>query len=89
MRETDELDALLKRRMTVWQVIASVILLGSLGCGKSDPPQARPPEVEVVQVEQKDVPISQEWVGTLDDMVNAQIRPQVTGDLLRRHYAFD
>jgi multidrug efflux pump subunit AcrA (membrane-fusion protein) len=85
MRETDELDALVKRRMTVWQVIASVILLGSLGCGKSDPPQARPPEVEVVQVEQKDVPISQEWVGTLDDMVNAQIRPQVTGYLLRRH----
>src|SRR5437870_10703092 len=69
-----------------WQVIATVILLGSVGCGKSDQPQARPPEVEVVQVEQKDVPIWNEWVGTLDGLVNAQIRPQVTGYLLRQTY---
>src|SRR6059058_5110753 len=69
-----------------WQVIATVILLGSVGCGKSEQPQARPPEVEVVQVEQKDVPIWNEWVGTLDGLVNAQIRPQVTGYLLRQTY---
>ncbi|PYV94665.1 MAG: efflux transporter periplasmic adaptor subunit [Acidobacteria bacterium] len=75
-----------KRRSSVWQVIATVILLGSVGCGKSDQPQARPPEVEVVQVEQKDVPIWNEWVGTLDGLVNAQIRPQVTGYLLRQTY---
>jgi membrane fusion protein (multidrug efflux system) len=69
-----------------WQVIASVILLSSLGCGKSEQPQARPPEVEVVQVEQKDVPIWNDWVGTLDGFVNAQIKPQVTGYLLRQTY---
>jgi membrane fusion protein (multidrug efflux system) len=63
-----------------------VILLSSLGCGKSEQPQARPPEVEVVQVEQKDVPIWNEWVGTLDGFVNAQIKPQVTGYLLRQTY---
>jgi membrane fusion protein (multidrug efflux system) len=63
-----------------------VILLTSLGCGKSEQPQARPPEVAVVQVEQRDVPISKEWVGTLDGLVNAQIRPQVTGYLLRQTY---
>src|SRR5437773_400619 len=56
-----------------WQVIATVILLGSVGCGKVEPPQARPPEVEVVQVEQKDVPIWNEWVGTLEGLVKAQI----------------
>jgi RND family efflux transporter MFP subunit len=69
-----------------WQLIATVILLGLVGCGKSEQPQSRPPEVEVVQVEQKDVPIWNEWVGTLDGLVNAQIRPQVTGYLLRQTY---
>jgi RND family efflux transporter MFP subunit len=71
----------------VWRTLTiGAILLGPLGCGKSEQEQARPPEVEVVQVEQKDVPISKEWVGTLDGFVNAQIRPQVTGYLLRRTY---
>ena len=69
-----------------WRVIASVILLSSVGCGKSEQPQARPPEVEVVRVEQKDVPIWNEWVGTLEGLVNAQIKPQVTGYLLRQTY---
>ena len=81
-----QINTPVKRRSSVWQVIATVILLGSVGCGKSDQPQARPPEVEVVQVEQKDVPIWNEWVGTLDGLVNAQIRPQVTGYLLRQTY---
>src|SRR6266576_1708804 len=81
-----QIDTPVKRRPRFWQVIASVILLSSLGCGKSEQPQARPPEVEVVQVEQKDVPIWNEWVGTLDGFVNAQIKPQVTGYLLRQTY---
>ena len=81
-----QIDTPVKRRPPFWQVIASVILLSSLGCGKSEQPQARPPEVEVVQVEQKDVPIWNEWVGTLEGFVNAQIKPQVTGYLVRQTY---
>ena len=81
-----QIDTPVKRGPTVWQVIASVILLSSLGCVKSEQPQARPPEVEVVQVEQKDVPIWNEWVGTLEGFVNAQIKAQVTGYLLRQTY---
>jgi membrane fusion protein (multidrug efflux system) len=81
-----QIDTPVKRRSTVWPIIAIVILLGSIGCGKSEQPQTRPPEVEVVQVEQKDVPIWNEWVGTLDGLVNAQIKPQVTGYLLRQTY---
>jgi len=77
---------LIKPRANGWQIIASVILLASVGCGKSEQSQAHPPEVEVVQVEQKDVPIWKEWVGTLDGLVNAQVRPQVTGYLLRQTY---
>src|SRR6266446_7224334 len=45
-----------------------------------------PTEVAVVGVEQKDVPIYKEWVGTMDGLVNAQIKPQVTGYLLRQTY---
>ena len=81
-----QIDTPVKPRPSLWRVIASVILLSSLGCGKSEQQQARPPEVEVVQVEQKDVPIYNEWVGTLEGLVNAQIRPQVTGYLVRQNY---
>ena len=80
------IDRPVKRRPRFWQVVASMILLSSVGCGKSEQPQARPPEVEVVRVEQKDVPIWNEWVGTLEGLVNAQIKPQVTGYLLRQTY---
>ena len=45
----------------------------------------RPPEVEVAPVEQRDVPIYHEWIGTLDGMVNAAIRAQVTGNLLTQN----
>lgn len=44
------------------------------------------PEVEVVQVAQQDVPLSSEWIGTLDGMVNATIKAQVTGYLRKQHY---
>jgi membrane fusion protein, multidrug efflux system len=44
------------------------------------------PEVEVVQVAQQDVPISSEWIGTLEGMVNATIKAQVTGYLRKQHY---
>ncbi|HKN16121.1 MAG TPA: efflux RND transporter periplasmic adaptor subunit [Candidatus Sulfotelmatobacter sp.] len=44
------------------------------------------PEVEVVQVEQKEVPIYGEWIGTLDGFTNADVKAQVTGYLLRQAY---
>jgi membrane fusion protein (multidrug efflux system) len=84
--EFPQVDMHVKRCSSVLRVIAIVILLTSLGCGKSEQPQAHPPEVAVVPVEQKDVPIWNEWVGTLDGLVNAQIKPQVQGYLLRQTY---
>jgi RND family efflux transporter MFP subunit len=45
-----------------------------------------PLEVMVAQVEQKDVPIYGEWIGTLDGFVNADVRAQVTGYLVRQNY---
>ena len=50
---------------------------------KSATPGAMP--VSVVKAEQSDVPITGEWVGTLDGYVNAQIQPQATGYLLRQN----
>jgi membrane fusion protein (multidrug efflux system) len=40
----------------------------------------------VAQVEQRDVPIYGEWIGTLDGFVNADVRAQVTGYLVRQDY---
>jgi membrane fusion protein (multidrug efflux system) len=76
----------LQRLPRARRVLAGAIALFWFGCGKSEPPKPPPPDVEVVQVEQKDVPIWREWIGTLDGLVNAQIRPQVTGYLLRQTY---
>lgn len=44
------------------------------------------PDVQVLQVAQEDVPIYGEWIGTLDGLVNADVRAQVTGYLLKQGY---
>ncbi len=49
-------------------------------------PADAPLEVEVVQVEQKDVPIYGEWIGTLDGFTNADVRAEVTGYIMRQAY---
>ena len=56
---------------------------------KGETASAPPPpllHVEVAEVIQKDVPIYSEWVGTTDGSVNAKIRAQVGGYLLKRPY---
>ena len=79
-----------KRKLVIGAAIglASLALLVAVLSSKSRPPaQAVPaPEVEVAQVEQKDVPIYSEWIGTLDGMVNAVMTAQVSGYLLRQVY---
>src|SRR5215475_14828811 len=71
---------------------ALLLLLGVLsGCSgttaAAKSQQMAAPEVEVATVEEKDVPIYHEWIGTLDGMVNAAIKAQVTGYLLSQNYA--
>jgi membrane fusion protein, multidrug efflux system len=57
------------------------------GCDKGKTAEAAPPVVEVVEVTQKDVPITSQWVATLTGKVNAQIRAQVAGYLMQQIYA--
>jgi len=45
-----------------------------------------PPDVLVATVQQSDVPIQREWIGTLDGLVNAAMKAQVAGYLLAQSY---
>src|SRR6201997_5528889 len=74
--------------------ITTVLLLGAISfqltsCSRSSAGAGGPaaPEVEVAAVEQKDIPVYREWIGTLDGQVNAAIRAQVTGYLLTQDYS--
>jgi len=70
---------------TVILMVALALLASS--CNRGRAATATPmPEVEVATVEQRDVPVYSEWVATLDGYVNAQIRPQVSGYIIRQPY---
>jgi membrane fusion protein, multidrug efflux system len=75
----------MKRELVLglWVLCAAA---GAAGCAKKAPPPAPPPMVVVAPVIQKDVPVYGEWIGTTAGDINAQIRPQITGYLLRRIY---
>jgi len=64
------------------------ILLSAAGCSAraSAPGGFPPPTVELATVERRDIPIQREWIGTLDGYVNAPIKAQVNGYLLRQDY---
>jgi membrane fusion protein (multidrug efflux system) len=64
-----------------------LFMIGFTGCAhKETQAAAPPPDVEVTDVVQKDVPIYGEWIAILDGYVNAQIQPQVTGYLMKQNY---
>ena len=80
----------LKRNLLIGSAIC-VIVLGLIAVAMrpknvSGAQGAATPDVEVVQVEQKDVPVYSEWIGTLDGFVNADVRAEVTGYLLKQGY---
>ena len=64
----------------------SLPVIFASGCAKEEKAAPQAPEVEVVDVVQKDVPVYSEWVGTTDGLVNATIRAQVTGYLIKQNY---
>jgi membrane fusion protein (multidrug efflux system) len=64
----------------------TVLPLLFAGCGKKQEASPSLPDLEFVEVAQKDVPVTKEWVATLDGFVNAQIRAQVNGLLVKQDY---
>ena len=67
-------------------IAAFLALILAAACDKAAPPAPAPQVVDIITVEQKDVPIYREWVGSLDGDINATIRPQVTGYLIKQNY---
>ena len=63
------------------------LLIGALcSCQKTAPVSVPPVDVTVTPVVQKDVPVTQEWVASLHGFVDAQVRAQVSGTLVRQLY---
>jgi membrane fusion protein (multidrug efflux system) len=85
-----KIKSVLKSKHVAW--VSGVLLAAILGAAVSrsaaKPSTQTPssPVVEVAPVEQRDVPINGEWIGTLTGQVNADVKAQVTGYLLTRNY---
>jgi len=75
-----------KAGASFWLLILLALTLVHCKGETASAPPAPVPQVQVAEVIQKDVPIFSEWVGTTDGLVNAEIRSQVTGYLLKRDY---
>ena len=67
-------------------VLVAAAFLCFAGCQQKPRATPPPPVVEVAAVTQADVPVYHEWIGTLDGLVNATIRAQVTGYLIAQDY---
>lgn len=66
--------------------LAGAGFLVSVACEKKKPVMPTP-TVVVAEAVQRDVPITEEWIGTLQGSVNAEIRPKVEGFIIKQLYA--
>src|SRR6266446_4267928 len=85
---TSRLRSLPRGRSTS-PTVALTLALGIFvsGCSRGQATTAMSvPEVGVATVETRDVPMYGEWVATLDGYVNAEIRPQVSGYIIKQDY---
>src|SRR4029077_2286949 len=86
----DAMNSLLRRKLVIAGSLCLIVIALIVGALRakhaSGAEREAPPDVMVAQVEQKDVPIYGEWIGTLDGYVNADVRAQVTGYLVRQDY---
>jgi membrane fusion protein (multidrug efflux system) len=67
-------------------LMAALLSLSATSCGRRAAAKPEPPKVEVLTVTPREVPIYQQWIGTLDGYPNAQIRAQVSGYLMKQDY---
>src|SRR5438132_7114928 len=73
---------------TIIVAVGMIVGVVIIAVRSNKPVQAapRPLNVEVIRVEQKDVPVYSEWIGTTEGIVNADIKAEVTGYLLKQDY---
>src|SRR6266478_4967303 len=73
---------------TLVVAIGMIVAVVVVAVRSDKPAQAAPGalDVEVIRVEQKDVPVYSEWIGTTEGIVNADIKAEVTGYLLKQDY---
>src|SRR5580704_16457561 len=78
----------LRAAPTAWLLPIAATLVIASGCTRSSEASApQPPlEVRVAEVQQRDVPVYREWIGTLDGLVNADIKAEVSGYLVQQAY---
>lgn len=67
-------------------LILLAALAGACASGTASTPPPAPASVSVITVAPERVTLESEWIASLDGYVNAQIRPQITGYLVRRAY---
>jgi len=67
-------------------LLLAALMLSAAGCHDKSAPPPPPPEVRFITLAPTNLPVFEEWIGTLDGFVNAQIRAQVTGYLLTQNY---
>ena len=70
--------------LTFVRIVGFALILSA--CGSQTPPPASPPEVLVTQVLQQDVPLYDDFVGTLEGSVTANIQARVEGYLVSQNY---
>ena len=79
-----------RRQSALVLLLALIVVTFSLafvGCAQSKASmQLPPPDVLVGRPVQRDVPVHSEWVATLEGYTNAEIRPQVSGYLIKQNY---
>jgi membrane fusion protein (multidrug efflux system) len=81
-----------------WLRAGVVFLFGIItailaGCGAAEPKSqaaaagaAPPPTVQVAEVQQRDITLTSEWIGSMDGYINGQIQPHVSGYLTKQNY---
>src|SRR5579862_3912523 len=85
-----KITSVLKRKHVAWAtgvlIVAIVVSVVAHSGAKASVQPPSSPVVEVATVEQRNIPVYGEWIGTLTGQVNADVEAQVTGYLLMRKY---
>ena len=87
MRSTHSSTA--RGRMLHGRTLSALTVVALAGCQPSPPPapaQMPPPEVSVVSVQPRDIPITLEYVGRTEGVREVEVRPRVAGILQRWNF---